>query len=58
MVIELYNINGQYLGTVYQGNAKELFHSIELDVSNLTDGVYFYKVKIGNLIKSVKFTKL
>ena len=46
--IELYDVSGRLIKNVYLGKAwigEQLF---DVDVSDISNGIYFYKIKIGN----------
>jgi hypothetical protein len=53
LTVEVVNMVGQKVLTVDAGAVKPGMNQIELNVSNLTSGVYFYTVKAGD----VKITK-
>jgi hypothetical protein len=48
LAIEIVNMIGQKVMTVDAGNAQPGMNQITFDVSNLTNGVYFYTVKAGD----------
>lgn len=49
VVITLFNIDGTIIRTLFQGNVNETT-ALDLDTSNLPNGVYFYKMVAGNNI--------
>lgn len=48
VTIEIYNIVGEKVTTLYEGLRKAGYHETTFDASNLQSGVYFYKVIAGN----------
>ncbi len=50
--ITIYDINGRQLKTVIFTSEKG-----NLDISNLSQGMYFLKIKSGNNTESIKFIK-
>ena len=48
VTIEIYNIVGEKITTLYEGQRKAGYHETTFDASNLQSGVYFYKVIAGN----------
>lgn len=55
--IELYDINGRLIKSVFNGNTKENTTNITVDISKLSQGIYFYTVHSGEKVKSLKFIK-
>ena len=56
--INLYNILGNQINTLYDGFAVTGDHELTLDASNLSSGVYFVKLSAGDYQKAIKITLL
>lgn len=56
--IELYNLQGQHIGSIYDGIKDAGFAKIRFDASGLSSGVYFYRVTAEGLEGGEKFTEL
>jgi hypothetical protein len=56
--INLYNILGSEINTLYSGFAEAGNHEITLDGSKLSSGVYFVKFSAGEFQKAIKITLL
>jgi hypothetical protein len=52
--LTVYNAMGQEVATVVNGVVNAGRHSVSFDASNLTSGLYFYTVKIGNEFTATK----
>jgi len=52
--IELYNIIGQKIYTLFECNKNAGYHTIEFNGSNLASGLYFYKMQSSNFNKVKK----
>jgi serine protease len=52
--IEVYDLAGKKVLMVLNKDLKKGKHTIDLDVSNLNSGIYFYKTKFENLEKVMK----
>ena len=56
--INLYNILGSQINTLYDGIAAAGDHELTLDASKLSSGVYFVKFSSGDYQKAIKITLL
>ena len=56
--INLYNILGSEINTLYNGFADAGNHEVTLDASKLSSGVYFVKFSAGDFQKAIKITLL
>ena len=56
--INLYNILGNQINTLYDGFAVTGDHELTLDASNLSSGVYFVKLSARDYQKAIKITLL
>jgi hypothetical protein len=50
--LKLYDVLGREVKTIFNGQLKAGLHNVELDASNLSSGIYFYKLTAG------KFTEV
>ena len=55
--IDLYDISGQLIKNVYAGKACIGEQQFDVDISNISNGIYFYKVSIGDSELHYKFIK-
>ena len=69
--ISIYNINGQKVGTIFEGSVQEGLHNFKFDdlpestdplfhsgYENLKSGIYVFIMETENKVKSKKFTIL
>jgi uncharacterized delta-60 repeat protein len=56
--IEVYNLLGQKVTTLFQGLQKAGTHKVLFDGSGLTSGVYFYRLQIKDFSQTKKFLLL
>lgn len=56
--VEIFNVAGQLLSTPFFGKKSIGNHQLELDVSNISQGIYFCKIKIGEQVQVLKFIKM
>lgn len=55
--LKVYNLLGQEVSTVFSGNAEAgKMYDLDFDASNLTSGMYFYKLQSGNSVEVRKLT--
>ncbi len=54
----VYNILGQKVADVYQGHMEAGYHNFNFHMSNLSSGVYFYRVKVNDFTAVKKMTIL
>lgn len=57
VIINIYDIFGNYLGEFYNKQLNKSTNETQIDISSLLKGVYFYKVLIGNKTLINKFIK-
>ncbi|NQU05920.1 MAG: T9SS type A sorting domain-containing protein [Calditrichaeota bacterium] len=48
--LQLYNILGQQITTLFEGHRQAGFHSVSLTVSDLSSGLYFVKLNAGGQV--------
>ncbi len=53
--IQIFNVSGKYINEVYNDNLSNGIHTIPLNISYLSDGIYFYKIIIGTEVIIEKF---
>ncbi|MBD3233426.1 MAG: T9SS type A sorting domain-containing protein [candidate division Zixibacteria bacterium] len=56
--LDIYNVLGQRVTTLVNGNVEAGYHSVSWDASNYSSGVYFYKLKIGDKVITKRMTLL
>ncbi len=52
--LSIYNILGQKVATLFNKKLSAGTHTYKFDASNLTSGIYFYKLQSGNLVETKK----
>ncbi len=52
--IEVYDITGRKMTTVFRGNLEKGNHSFQLNTDNYPAGLYFVSVRTGNTAKTIK----
>ncbi len=58
VTIEIYNIVGQWVGTLFQGTQQAGEHNISWNASDFPSGVYFARLEVGERTESVKMVLL
>jgi hypothetical protein len=58
VVVEIFNVLGQKVQSIDRGRLDAGHHSFVLDASNLSSGVYFYKLNAGENTRTRKMTVL
>jgi hypothetical protein len=58
VVVEIFNVLGQRVQSIDRGRLDAGHHSFVLDASDLSSGVYFYKLNAGDHTKTRKMTVL
>ncbi|MBD3234837.1 MAG: T9SS type A sorting domain-containing protein [candidate division Zixibacteria bacterium] len=56
--LDIYNVLGQRVTSLVNGNMEAGYHSVNWDASNYSSGVYFYKLKIGDKVITKRMTLL
>ena len=56
--ISLYDLNGRFVKNLYKGIQTSGYHQFELNASDLSSGIYFVKMNVGNESMSRKITLL
>jgi flagellar hook assembly protein FlgD len=54
VTLSVYNILGQLVSTLVNGEEQAGYHEVKFDGSNLASGVYFYRLQAGSFVKTVK----
>jgi spore coat protein A len=54
--LEVYNVKGQVVATLIDGVAPAGEHTVRLDATGLSSGVYFYRLTAGNFTQTKKMT--
>ena len=52
--LKIYNTNGQVVATVASREFNKGVQIVNFDATNLTSGLYFYTVKVGNVYSATK----
>lgn len=52
--LEIYDLTGRKVMELNEGTQNEGYHNIDINVSNLTSGTYFYTLKADNYSKTLK----
>ncbi len=58
VIITVYNILGEKILTLVSGKKPAGNHSVTFDASNLTSGIYFYRIQAGNFSQTKKMILL
>ena len=58
VAIDVFNVAGQKVNTLMSDFMNAGSHSVTWDASGFSAGVYFYSVKTGNFLKTMKMTLL
>jgi IgGFc binding protein/Secretion system C-terminal sorting domain len=56
--ITIFNILGQLVTTLVNGEQQAGYHEVRFDGSNLASGVYFYRLQAGNFVQTKKLLLL
>ena len=49
VTLKIINSLGQEISTLVKGEKQAGIHEVEFNASNLASGIYFYRLKVGNL---------
>jgi hypothetical protein len=52
--LDVYNLIGQKVATLVNGNQSAGFHEVHFNGANLPSGVYFYRITADNYVKTLK----
>ena len=58
VIIEIYDIRGNFIKTAIRESFESGYHEFTFDASNLSSGIYIYKLTSGNFIAVSKMTLL
>ncbi len=56
VTLEVFNLLGQHVETLVNGNRSEGNHTIHFDASNLTSGTYIYRLQAGDMVQTRNMT--
>lgn len=56
--LEIFSLLGQHLGTVLSGNHPAGYHSVRFDASELSSGIYLYRLRAGNKVQTKRMVLL
>lgn len=56
--IEVFNLLGQHVSTLVRSRMRAGYHEVPFDAGALSSGIYFYRLKAGDVIKTGKMTLL
>ncbi len=54
VTLKVYNATGQEVATLVNGERSKGVNFVNFDANNLTSGLYFYTIKVGNVYSSTK----
>ena len=54
--LEIYNLLGQKVKTLLNARRSAGFHTVNFDATNLSSGMYMYRIQAGNFVKIKKMT--
>lgn len=58
VVLEVYNLLGQKVATLVNGNLAAGYHEVEFNASELSSGIYLYSLRAGDFSKTAKMMLL
>ncbi len=58
VTLEVYNLLGQRVATLVNGEMKAGYHTIAFDASSLSSGVYLYRIQAGSFVQTKRMTLL
>ncbi|MBD3233047.1 MAG: T9SS type A sorting domain-containing protein [candidate division Zixibacteria bacterium] len=56
--LDIYNVLGQRVTTLVNGNVEAGYHSVSWDASGYSSGIYFYKLAVGDRVFTKRMTLL
>lgn len=57
ITLDIYNIEGQYINQLYRSELRSWDQLIKVNVSKLSSGLYFYRIRMGKELETGKFQK-
>jgi hypothetical protein len=58
VTLSVYNVLGQQVSILVQGEQESGYHEVRFDGSNLASGVYFYRLQAGTSVETKKLLLL
>jgi Secretion system C-terminal sorting domain len=58
VTLTVFNTLGQQVTTLVQGEQEKGYHEVRFDASNLSSGVYFYRIRAGEFVQTRKLLLL
>ena len=58
VTLKVYDVIGNEVASLVNQEQEEGEHNISFDASNLSSGIYFYKITAGNFVKTMKMILL
>ncbi len=58
IVLEIYNVQGRRVKILVNERQSAGYHTLRVDMSDLSSGVYLYRLRAGNFVKSRKMILL
>ena len=56
VLIEVYTLTGQKVATLVNGQLSAGYHTVSLDGTHLSSGIYIYRIQSGDFVKTRKLT--
>ena len=56
--IDLFDITGKYISEMYNSRVQAGNINLQIDFSNLSQGMYIYRIQLNDRVKNIKFSKL
>ncbi|MBK7107247.1 MAG: T9SS type A sorting domain-containing protein [Ignavibacteriae bacterium] len=56
--LEIFNVIGEKIDELINSTLNTGFHEVDFHSSNLSSGIYFYKIKSGNFVQTMKMILL
>lgn len=56
VVLEVFNLMGQKVATLVNETREQGLHSIQFDASNLSSGIYIYRIRAGSFVQTKRMT--
>ena len=58
VVLKIYDILGREVATLVNKQQKAEYYEVDFDASNLTSGIYFYRIQVGDFVDTKKMMLL